>query len=264
MTKRAPDKTGRKQGKAPAPAKDPRRAPTESEQRAIDRAVSRLNGNLVDPPEIAGLLSNGALTLASPHNNDTGHAAAVVDAVGLSGAVLAGMVQANLVNVTGRSAPTTDAEAAAAAREVREGVAFIQSLNPTNSQEALMGLHMWISHNATAMLSRKLHRAQELPQFAAYASLLNKSQRTFAAQVETLQKLRTGGKQQVEVRYVYVDARTQTVVAGGGGQPGTFPQPQARLGHAPGLPVWSEDAGGDTLPVSGSQEPEAVPDARGQ
>ena len=262
MTKRAPVKTGRKQGKTPAPAKDPRRDPTESEQLVIDKAVSRLNKNLIDPPEIAGQLLGGALSLASPHNNDTGHAAALADSMGLSGAVLLNVIQTNLLNIRGRATPTTEAEAEEAARDVREGIAFVQALNPTSSQEAIMGVQMWATHCATMKLSRSLHHAEMLPQLTAYSQLMSKAQRTFTAQVETLQKLRTGGKQQVEVRYVYVDARTQTVVTGGGGEPGTLPQPHARLGYAPGLPVWGEDAGGDAMPIPCRQEPEAVPDAR--
>ena len=111
--------------------------------------------------------------------------------------------------------------------------------------------------------------------------------RTFTAQVEALAKLRSGGKQQVEVRYVYVDARGgQNVIAtgfsgpqgdgascplqamGGGGHLENEVQPYApaRLVSGPeaagGVPVWSPDTIGHALHGSCDPRPEALQDAR--
>lgn len=249
--------------------KDPRRAPTDKEQAAIDVANVALEGNVMDPPPIAALATGGSIKFASPHNDDTGWWASLSHSMGLKGAVMTNVFTAVLMNVRGASAPKTQEEADTIALEVREGVAFIQALNPTNATEATLGLHMWMTHCATAKLSRLMHRADLLPQLTTYGHLLNKSARTFTAQVETLQKLRTGGKQQVEVRYVYVDARTQTVInEGGGGCLEKLPQPRApgrAIGHeiAAGLPLRGQDPEGDALPVSGGERAAALPDARG-
>jgi len=120
-------------------------------------------------------------------------------------------------------------------------------------------------------MSAHLHNATTRDGLTDYARMMNQTMRTFAAQVEALSKLRTGGKQQVEVRYVYVDARTQTVVNAGGEAGGVEPiseQPHAprALGHAvaAGLPMWGADARGDALPVASDQGEAPLPDARGQ
>lgn len=118
-------------------------------------------------------------------------------------------------------------------------------------------------------MSAHLHNATTRDGLTDYARMMNQTMRTFAAQVEALSKLRTGGKQQVEVRYVYVDARSQTVVNAGGEagrveQIGGQPHAPRTLSHAvaAGLPVRSENAGGDALPVTCDQGEAALPDAR--
>lgn len=154
--------------------------------------------------------------------------------------------------------------------EAREAVAFIASLEPKSEIEAALALQMWSVHCATMKMSGHLRNATMRDALSDYSRMMNQTARTFASQVEALSKMRTGGKQQVEVRYVYVDARTQTVVneGGGGGVPfGNPEQPHApgtaRLPFAPGLPVWGEDAGGVAVPVAGHPGAEAMPDARG-
>jgi hypothetical protein len=121
-------------------------------------------------------------------------------------------------------------------------------------------------------MSRAAH-ADTMDKRDAFVTQATKLSRTFTAQVEALTKLRSGGKQQVEVRYVYVDARGgQNIIAsalGGGGQEENGRQPRepgdiARLPFAPGVPVWGEEQGGVGMSGASDAGKEAVPAARGQ
>ena len=91
--------------------------------------------------------------------------------------------------------------------------------------------------------------------------------RTFAAQVEALQRYRGKGQQKVTVEHVHVHAGGQAVVGtiqtpGGGGQLKSEDQPHAKqIAHAPQPAVWSADKERQPLPVSGDAE-RPLPDAR--
>ena len=148
---------------------------------------------------------------------------------------------------------------------LNSALAVLHSMKPANELEAMLianmiGLQDFFSH--TLFLARKADMRDARDQ---YGNMANKTARTMAALVDSLTKLRSGGKQQVEVRHVYIDARTQTVVngpQGGGGDASNSSQPHgqcAGLAYALGSPVWGEDAARDGLPGSGDQGSPEVP-----
>ena len=220
------------------------------------------------PPKISVRHTDEGVTQLGPSYEDLeGWSCRWAKALGThSKPLLDGFIRHALAQ-TGLS-PKSEPEALGA--HAREAVAFIAALEPQSELEAALALQMWSVHCATMKMSGHLHKAEMRDALSDYSRMMNQTSRTFTAQVEALSKLRTGGKQQVEVRYVYVDARTQTVVnAGpGGGVPlQNHQQPHGPgavgLPFAPGVPVWGEDAGGDDLPVAGHQGTETMPDARG-
>ena len=110
-------------------------------------------------------------------------------------------------------------------------VAMVAGIAPRDQTEGLLAMQMVATHNAAMRLLRQallpnqtseginmgVHRATQLL-------------RTFTAQVETLTKYRSGGKQTVTVKHVHVNAGGQEVVGtvehhaaprGGGGDDGT-------------------------------------------
>lgn len=93
----------------------------------------------------------------------------------------------------------------------------------------------------------------------AISGLALKLTRTFATQIEALAKLRNGGKQQVEVRHVYVNGNAVIgdVHAGTGGG-GSLEN--GRRPHAPGLAF----APGEAVRGDIQAEREAVPVAGGE
>jgi len=147
-------------------------------------------------------------------------------------------------------------------------LAFLNGVAPADEVEAALGAQMFAVHSAAMDVIRRASVQKDLDAIRVLYGEANKLSRTFTAQVEALAKLRSGGKQQVEVRYVYVDARnSQNVIgnvhgAGGGGRDGNAPQPHA-ITHAAGVPVWGADPQGFPVPLPASEGAEAMPDARG-
>lgn len=118
-------------------------------------------------------------------------------------------------------------------------------------------------------------RSDTIPKRDAYITQATKLGRTAVAQVEALSKLRGGGKQQVEVRHVYVNGNAvigdgaQAVFGdarGGGVRGENLNRPHAQgIEHLPGAPVTpmrGEDPEGRGVPVTGGEGADPLPDAR--
>lgn len=155
---------------------------------------------------------------------------------------------------------------------IRAALGFLADIAPQNAVEGALGTQMFAVHCATMEMSRLLRTISDPEGVRDLGSLLNKTARTFAAQAEALAKLRTGGKQQVEVRYVYVDARNSQNVIGdvhakAGGVLGNHDQPHVPAAIAgppasPGWPLCGEDAAGRELPTARNAQQEPLPPAR--
>jgi hypothetical protein len=100
-------------------------------------------------------------------------------------------------------------------------LAVVRSVQPRDDLEALLATQMGAIHAATMMMARRFNHVETIPQQDAAERALNKLARTFAVQMETLKRYRTGGQQRVTVEHVTVNAGGQAIVgavaAGGGG-----------------------------------------------
>lgn len=267
--------TKRKEALAPVkanlPAKPRLREPTEKERRCLDEAADAVRGKIVEPPAIkASLSERGSVQMEAPFDRSAspgGWEAQFLVALGVKSGVLSGAYQSQLATMQARERES-ETVADDVATDLREGLAFVQSLEPDGGLQSALAVQMWATHTATMKLARLMNGAERMDQFEAYANLMNKTARSFAAQAEALTKARSGGKQQVEVRYVYVDARTQTYNAG---RPGPDVGNQ-RLSHGPaalpghaiagGLSMWGQEPCGEPVSVAGCEGAEAVSDAR--
>lgn len=267
--------TDRQEEKKRAKLLADRPAPTEKQAAQITAASTRVSDKRNDtsrpfaPRTKVGFLGPNRVLVASPHADDVGWSAQMADALGTADGRVVDMIQSAASRVTTVKTVNSQGEADRHGVETEQVLAFIAENAPSNPVEASLLMQMAaVQQVSMAMLAGALQTDRRDAQ-GDYVRLMNQTMRTFTAQAEALQKLRTGGKQQVEVRYVYVDARTQTVVNGGqgGGVPlENHQQPHGPgtggLPFAPGAPVWSKDAGGDAVPVAGHQGTEAMPDAR--
>ena len=247
----------------PAPGPLTRQAIDDAHARQAERRqpVEMAVGVRDNPGEEGGGVTR-TITYGCPHNDAEGWAAMRKEAMGTRSASFATHTFESAMGVVGKEKD--------AARAVNATLALFSGIEPRNELEGALAGQM-VAVNALAMDA--MGKAATAPHPDArerFINQANKLTRTFAAQLETLQKLRTGGKQQVEVRYVYVDARTQTVVnpaigQGGAGYFGEQPLAPGALGAplATGLPVRGHDASGLVVPFAGCEGAQAVPDARG-
>lgn len=101
-------------------------------------------------------------------------------------------------------------------------VSVVRAVEPRDELETMLAVQMGAVHAATMMMARRLNHVSTLPQQDAAERALNKLARTFATQMETLKRYRTGGQQKVTVEHVTVNAGGQAIVGavahGGGGQ----------------------------------------------
>lgn len=101
-------------------------------------------------------------------------------------------------------------------------LSVVRSVQPRDELESLLAVQMGAIHSATMMMARRLNHVETIPQQDAAERALNKLARTYAMQMETLKRYRTGGQQKVTVEHVTVNAGGQAIVgavsAGGGGR----------------------------------------------
>ena len=139
-------------------------------------------------------------------------------------------------------------EPQALARVCNEALAWLESMGPTNALETTLLLQMFVLNRRFLVSSRELGKSGLLPTYEAHANAAVKLSRAFTAQAEAFQKLRSGGKQQVIVKHVYIDARTAHLHAGGGGEFETDRQAHERGQLSP--PMLGADQGRYALPTS--------------
>jgi hypothetical protein len=92
-------------------------------------------------------------------------------------------------------------------------IAMYLALEPRDSIEQLLIGQMIATHNmAMEMSSRAIIPEQTFEGVDANVNRVTKLMRTFTAQVDTLKKYRTGGKQTIQVQHVNVNEGGQAVV----------------------------------------------------
>lgn len=195
---------------------------------------------------------NGTATIGNPHADWQGWMAHCNEAFGTASEDYLRFAYALLVNaVSDRKQRPTETQANAA-------LAMMGAIAPRDELEAAIATQIIASHAASLdFLHRsRMNAGEYIDAAATYTNMATKTSRTMAAHIEALAKLRTGGKQTVEV--IYVDARnSQNVIGGeirtgGGGTGGERLRqshtPLASAALAPGLAVRSEDAEGHALP----------------
>ncbi len=176
--------------------------------------------------------------LDAPHNDPTGHWATILQAFGTRSN---GFVETQLGAMEtsfrrrGEKFGTTPVG-------LNTGLAFMEAVAPANEIEAALGVQMASVHALATELLGRAKQTDRTDHIALYGGLAVKLTRTFAAQVEALAKLRSGGRQQVEVRHVYVNGNAVigNIGAGGGGMQ------REQQPHAPSVEVTA------SAPLSGA------------
>lgn len=91
-------------------------------------------------------------------------------------------------------------------------LSVVRDLAPLDAVERMLAVQMAATHVAIIRSGRSLAIADTLQRLEAHTTGYNKLTRTFATQVEALQKHRRGGKQTVVVQHVTVADGGQAIV----------------------------------------------------
>jgi hypothetical protein len=91
-------------------------------------------------------------------------------------------------------------------------LSVIIGIKPRDHLEAMLAAQMAAIHMATMTFTRRLAHVENIPQQDSAERALNKLARTYAGQMETLKRYRTGGEQKVTVQHVSVSEGGQAIV----------------------------------------------------
>ena len=91
-------------------------------------------------------------------------------------------------------------------------VAVIKGIEPKDQLETMLGAQMATVHKLTMAFARRLGAADTFQELDSVERIFNKLARTFAGQMETLKRYRTGGEQKVTVEHVTVNEGGQAIV----------------------------------------------------
>ncbi len=149
-------------------------------------------------------------------------------------------------------------------KAINDGVAFIAASESRSEIETLILLQVWHTSQASATMLRRAVGADMLPQLEANGSLAVKLGGLQVRQLEALAKIRSAGKQVIEVQHVHVYPGGNAVVGtinAGGATPGIEGQSHAiALAHL--AEVRGEDPERAAVPVASDPRQGTVSDAR--
>jgi hypothetical protein len=106
----------------------------------------------------------------------------------------------------------------------------LAALKPRDELEAMLMAQMLATNSAAAAFLRKTNHAATFEQLEVNSGITSRLLRTYALQLEALQRYRSKGKQKVTVRHVHVHAGAQAIV--GDVHPGGTSRKTKGLHHA--------------------------------
>jgi len=234
--------------------------PTERERAALEAFSAR---RLAKRPAPKMKLSPGeASSIAVDHIDPKTGGVLILESLGLSdGDAFSGLMYQVVNAATKGREPNQEA--------VNQLLALIQGIEPRDTVEAMLATQMAAVHNATMTFARRLNHVENIPQQDSASNAFNKLARTFAVQMDALNRHRGKGQQAIRVEHVTVAAGAQAIVGSnvypqGGGTP-TKTETQAhaqQITHAPLTALPSQDAARKLLPIPQGEGAEALPAAR--
>jgi hypothetical protein len=146
------------------------------------------------------------LVIDPSHADRLGWQNQLLDAFGTPSQEFTNFALRQLANALNERGTRIDAE------RLNAGLAIVDGLRPENETEALLAVQMVAAHNTAMECLERARRAETLLQFESNGNMANKLLRTFSVQMETLSRIRRGGKQNVVVEHVHVHAGGKAAV----------------------------------------------------
>jgi hypothetical protein len=178
--------------------------PTPRERAAVKACFDRREKTLPSPRMKVSMKKNVA-TISPDHSDEAVGKMLLMEALGIAEPDFLNGLLRQLANVgtTGRAVDE---------RELNFMLAVVKGVEPKDQVEAMLAAQMAAVHNATMTFGRRLNHVENIPQQDSAERAFNKLARTFAAQVETLKRYRSGGEQTVRVEHVTVNDGGQAIV----------------------------------------------------
>jgi hypothetical protein len=246
---------------ASAPEPEPCRDPTSAEVRRIEKAKQRFRSR-----EPAPIVLANAAARCPVHTDLDGYGYHLCDTFGTGSGALTNVLLTQICRAKAPQGNFTE-------DDVNAALAAVHGIAPQDEAEAMLAAQMVAVHTAAMQMLRQVAASQTISQQDSNGNLATKLLRTYSAQMEALARYRRRGEQTVRVEHVHVEPGAQAIVGtvthyqGGGGDAGNSERPHAQepgpqmLGiHA--LPeMRSADAVGESLPVTGREGEDPLPDA---
>jgi hypothetical protein len=141
-------------------------------------------------------------------------------------------------------------------QDINRALAAVTGIGARDETEAMLATQMVATHVAAVTLLRRLKGAENIPQQDSAGSLAVKLLRTYAMQMEALQRYRGKGRQKVTVEHVHVHPGGQAIVGavtpGSGGSEKSEERAHAPGGitYEPGTPMRSPDTQREPVPIA--------------
>lgn len=178
---------------------------TQAERAVIEKLAAKVAAGPKGPPMTLTVKDDGVVSIGYQHPDPTIGCCLVMAAVGTaSGEFYDGLLRQ--IAGLGSHSNRIDEKASNFVLSV------VQAVKPQDELEAMLAAQMGAVHAATMMMARRLNHVETIPQQDAAERALNKLARTYATQIETLKRYRTGGQQTVTVEHVTVNEGGQAIV----------------------------------------------------
>lgn len=249
----------------------PLRGPTSAEARAIVAATT----SLAERPGRASVnisVKDGTRELSNPHSDGDGWATALQDAFASSSLHFTNDSILKLHRIL-------DQCGGSGSEPINAALALIGGIAPQDELQTAIAIQIVVNHAASIQMMDIAIRNANAGHFeaaAAYTGMGTKIGRTMMANAETLAKLRGGGRQVIEHRYINVNAanavlgdNTQSVFGlahaqGAISENDHQPRDKLAIAHAPLAPVLCAEQGRGPVPVAGDEGAQAVSPTRRQ
>ncbi len=179
-------------------------SPTEHECAVIKKVVPQIAGS---KPTMKVVDQNGSQQISLNHADQAVGKILLMEQLGTTEPAF----------LTGLLSQLAKANAGSTGRKVDEGtlnfmLSVVRGIKPRDQTETMLAAQMAAVHAATMTFARRLANVDNIPQQDSAERALNKLARTFAMQMETLKRYRTGGEQKVTVQHVSVQEGGQAIV----------------------------------------------------
>jgi len=233
---------------------------------AIDEATARNEKRPIRVSIGIECEDDNKMKMICPHGDEDGHIEFLMDTLGTYSSNFVGASMVSLEWMTRQRGVGKANDPVS----LNAGLALIGAIEPSDELETALALQMAGCHSLSVEMIAMARQADRTDQIALYGNLAVKLQRTFAAQVEALARLRGGANQTVRVDHVHVHEGGQAVVGNvnqpdggrGRGRRSAKGQSHATARPCDSPPMLGEDPAGNGVPLASGEGEAALQDAR--